>query len=329
MLGIFQVFMSIIYGEGKNAFDRLNDEIARSYRKQLDRARDTDVTSTSRSLQKHESNSAFTDAERNVTYDRQKMLLTSLSFDQMDSRRSTIKSAYATTCQWLLNHPAYLDWTDPEKLHEHCGFSWINGKPGAGKSTLVKFAHARADRERHDGEILISFFFNARGEELERSTVGMYRALLFQLLSRAADLQKLLDDLYPASDHQIQFPAWTVESLCELLSAAIAKLGQRRLKCFIDALDECDEEEIRGMVDFFEDLGQKARANGMELYICFASRHYPAIDIQNGQHLTLEDEPGHAEDLAKYVRSHLRAGKGKFIEEVRTEIQKKANGVFM
>jgi hypothetical protein len=38
LLGIFKVFMHALYGEGKNTFDRLNDEITRSYRKQLDRA---------------------------------------------------------------------------------------------------------------------------------------------------------------------------------------------------------------------------------------------------------------------------------------------------
>jgi hypothetical protein len=102
LLGIFRVFMPVLYGEGKNAFDRLNDEISRSFRKQLDRARQTYVTPTSRSLQKHEPDSTFNDTEGIASCNRQKMLLASLSFHQMDSRRSTIKSAYATTCQWLL-----------------------------------------------------------------------------------------------------------------------------------------------------------------------------------------------------------------------------------
>ena len=328
LLGIFEVFMHPIYGEGKNAFVRLNDEIRKSHKRQLDLPGQAYISSLPRSLQKPDHDSVFDDTQGTVSNDRQQ-LLTSLSFHQMDSRRSTIKRAYATTCQWLLQHPAYLDWIDSKKLEEHCGFLWINGKPGAGKSTLIKFVHACADEKRSNGEILISFFFNARGEELERSTVGMYRALLFQLLDRAPDLQTILDDLYPASNHQSQSPTWTIESLCELLSAAVSKLGQRRLKCFIDALDECNEQDVREMIDFFEDLGQKARDNGTELYICFASRHYPAIDIQNGRRLILEDELGHAEDLAKYIRSHLRAGKGKYIEDVRTEIHDKANGVFM
>ena len=107
--------------------------------------------------------------------------LTSLSFEQMDSRRSTIKTAYSTTCQWLLKHPAYLDWVDPHHLQEHRGFLWINGKPGAGKSTLIKFAYAHAGRQGHEHEVLVSFFFNARGNKLERSTVGMYRSRRYRL----------------------------------------------------------------------------------------------------------------------------------------------------
>jgi hypothetical protein len=83
------------------------------------------------------------------------------------------------------------------------------------------------------------------------------------------------------------------------------------------------------MIVFFEELGQNALGNGSQLYIWFASRHYPAIDIRSGRQLTMEDEQGHIGDLAKYVHSHLRAGKGKYIEEVTTQIWEKANGVFM
>ena len=329
LLGIFDVFMSPIYGEGEKAFVRLKDKIGKSYRSQLDEIGQTFFTSKSYHLGYHEANSASITTEETLLHDRRKNLLASLTFDQMDSRRSTIKSAYSTTCKWLLKHPAYLDWIDPNKLHQHHGFLWINGKPGAGKSTLMKFAHAYADRERPEHEILVSFFFNARGDNLERSTFGMYRALLFHLLNRAADLQMVLDEFHSSSGYQSQYPAWTIELLRELLSAAIARLGQRRLKCFIDALDECDEEQIREMVVFFEQLGQNAIENGSQLYICFASRHYPTIDIRTGRQLVLEDEHGHDEDLVKYVQSHLRAGKGKYVEEIKTSVREKANGVFM
>ncbi|KIW22450.1 uncharacterized protein PV07_12334 [Cladophialophora immunda] len=328
LLGIFDVSMPPIYGEGDKAFDRLKDEIAKAYRRQLEGIGQGPVPSNSSNLVVRSLRSTSNSIVEPTLLDRRKMILASLGFDQMDSRRSTIKPAYSTTCQWLLKHSAYRDWNDPEQIHHHRGFLWINGKPGAGKSTLVKFALARAAKARPESEILLSFFFNARGDELEYSTVGMYRALLFQLLTATADLQELLDDLDDMEDRG-DSSVWTTERLCGLLSAAVTRLGHRRLKCFIDALDECDEQQIQDMVFFFEELGQTALDHGTQLYVCFVSRHYPTIDIRNGGQLTLEYEDGHAEDLGKYIQSHLRAGKGKVIEEVRTQIREKANGVFL
>nr|KAK5433266.1 hypothetical protein LTR18_010904 [Exophiala xenobiotica] len=325
--GIFNVSMPPVYGERENAFHRLTSEIVRTYGRRLEGIWQSIVASDSRDVVRDTGPTSTPTAEATLL-DRRKTMLASLGFEQMDSRRSTIRTAYSTTCQWLLRHPDYLDWIDPQKIHEHCGFLWINGKPGAGKSTLVKFAHASADRARPESEIILSFFFNARGDELEKSTVGMYRALLFQLLTTMPDLQDLLDDVSHVTG-QSGSPVCTVETLCELLSAATARLGHRQLKCFIDALDECDEQQVQDMIAFFEELGQATLNHGSQLYICFASRHYPTINIRSGRQLTLEYEDGHAEDLEKYVQSHLRAGKGKVIEEVRTQIRDKANGVFL
>ena len=316
LLGIFEVFMTPIYGEGDNALVRLKDEIGKSYRYQLDGIGQSLTPLKASGLD-------------NAVIEPREDIMSLLYFDQMDSRRSTIKSAYSNTCTWVLTHAAYTDWMDPEKLEIHNGFLWINGKPGAGKSTLVKFSHAHAERENVEGEVIISFFFNARGEDLERSTSGMYRTLLFQLLKKMPELQDTCNKIYASLKYHNRGSIWTVELLCKLLSGAIAKLGHRRLKCFIDALDECDEQQVQDMIVFFEDLGQTALQGGQEVYICFASRHYPTIDIRNGCQLILEDQIGHSEDMAEYIRSHLRAGKGKYIEDVRIQIQEKANGVFM
>ncbi|RYP68603.1 hypothetical protein DL771_006575 [Monosporascus sp. 5C6A] len=253
----------------------------------------------------------------------------SFRFEQIDSRQTNIKTAHAKTCEWLLHHPGYMTWLDPTKFSQHNGFLWIKGKPGAGKSTLMKFAYLRAKRKTTQNGVTASFFFNARGDELERSTAGMYRSLLLQLLERLPDLQEVLDTPDLVLRYQRRSFAWETQMLCNLFVEAIERLGQRPLTCFIDALDECGEDQVRAMIEDFENLGQHSFETGTKLSICFSSRHYPHIDIQHGQQLILEDQIGHGQDLEKYVRNKLRAGTGKFVEEIRTEVLKKAAGVFM
>ncbi|RYP80768.1 hypothetical protein DL770_006088 [Monosporascus sp. CRB-9-2] len=242
---------------------------------------------------------------------------------------ANIKAAHKESCEWLLQHPDYVDWLEPTKFSQHNGFLWIKGKPGAGKSTLMKFAYSQATKRPPHNGVVTSFFFNARGDELEKSTAGMYRSLLLQLLENLPDLQKVLDTSDLALRHQRSLPTWETDILCALFADAIGQLGQQSLTCFIDALDECDEDQVRAMIEDFEKLGQHALETGTKLYICFSSRHYPHIDIQHGQQLILEDQIGHGQDLEKYVRNKLRAGTGKFLEEIRTEILRKAAGVFM
>ncbi|KAH0022815.1 purine and uridine phosphorylase, partial [Aureobasidium melanogenum] len=102
-----------------------------------------------------------------------RMKLKTLNFKQLDARQATIKIAHAATCEWLFSKSEYLNWQNEDKIPEHHGFLWIKGKPGAGKSTIMKFAYSTA-RENARGPIVISYFFNARGESLEKSTIGMY-----------------------------------------------------------------------------------------------------------------------------------------------------------
>ena len=146
LLGIFDIHMPLIYGEGrKKALNRLQKETKESLKDEL----------------------------LPLNEEQKRMLLDSLRFDQIDTRQITIKNAHAKTCKWLLEKSEYLNWLDATKLGKHHGFLWIKGKPGTGKSTLMKFALINARKTMKD-RIVISFFFNARGEYIEKSTVGIY-----------------------------------------------------------------------------------------------------------------------------------------------------------
>ena len=174
-------------------------------------------------------------------------VLQSLKFDEISDRFSTINQAHAKTCHWLSEKEEYKAWRNTAEMSRHNGFLWIKGKPGAGKSTLMKWAFQYAQKS-HREDIIISFFFNARGgERLERSTEGMYRSLLVQLLEKVMRLQNVLDEQRPRDN-------WPVEVLSGLFREAVMTLGDACLTCYIDALDECSEAEIRDMIEFFEEL---------------------------------------------------------------------------
>ncbi|KAF4884398.1 putative ankyrin repeat protein [Colletotrichum fructicola] len=261
----------------------------------------------------------------NYASERRERLLASLTFSQIDTRKTNIGTAHATTCRWLLQHADYRDWLDPEMQSQNHGFLWIRGKAGAGKSTMMKFLFLETKKKANTPTA--SFFFNARGDYLEKSITGMYRSILLQLLKLFPDRQSVLDDTDIIPWSQQDCPNLNV--LKELLRGAVMALGQRSFTCFIDALDECDEQEVRDMVQYFEDLTKNTTDNSIPFRVCFSSRPYPYIDIRQGALLTLEDQKGHTEDLTKYVKNRLNVRNPTLLAELQTKILDKAGGIFM
>jgi hypothetical protein len=260
--------------------------------------------------------------------EQKRILLNSLRFDQIDTRQMTIKTAHAKTCKWLLKKSEYLDWLDVTKQGEHHGFLWIKGKPGTGKSTLMKFAFANTRKVMKD-RIVISFFFNARGADLEKSTLGMYRSLLFQLLERLPELQCVFESLGFATWNRTGHQSWSIESLKDLFEQAMRLLGQFSVGCFIDALDECAEGQIRDMVTFFQHLGELAMLTHTPFQVLFSSRHYPYITIRKGLDLVLEGQEGHNQDITSYIDNELKIGHSNLANQIKAELQEKASGIFM
>ncbi|RKK76731.1 hypothetical protein BFJ69_g6680 [Fusarium oxysporum] len=255
-------------------------------------------------------------------------ILKSLDFEQIDARKLIIKAAHSKTCRWFLKHPDYLSWIDRQQTSQHNGFLWIRGKPGAGKSTIMKFIYLESKKnDRKHQSLTTSFFFNARGEVLEKTVSGMYRSLLLQLFHGFPDLECVLDDPDLLPRNQRGCPPLNV--LKDLLGATVAKLGQRSFRCFIDALDECDEQQVMDLVEYFEELAEQCTEDNINLRICFSSRHYPYIDIRFGIRIILEEQIGHGSDLENYIKTHLRIKDRSILAELQQKMLEKAAGVFL
>jgi hypothetical protein len=245
-----------------------------------------------------------------------------LKFDGMDMRRATIKLPHGSTCQWFFDSPEYRKWREDTYLEEHHGFLWIRGKPGTGKSTLMRLAVKYADRSFPE-DLRISFFFNAKGLLLERSIEGMYRSLLHQVLVQCPALESHFHQV--GHDHA----TWPVELLEEYFRDCVLQLGTGTLTCHIDALDECEESHVRGLVEFFEGLGSMAVSAGVQMRVCFASRHYPRISISRCVHLVLDGLKGHRQDIETYVRSNLKVAELALRDQLVKEITARSHDIFL
>jgi ankyrin repeat protein len=260
--------------------------------------------------------------------DQKKTLMISLSFAQMDARQMTISTAHTETCTWLLETIQYRNWMDTTKMREHHGFLWLKGNAGTGKSTLMKFAWANV-RSTMPDHIILSYFFNARGEDMEKSTTGTYQSLLLQLLERLPALQDVFNSLGISTSNINPSRQWDIESLKSMLQLAIKKLGSSSVVCFIDALDECEEAQIRDMVHFLERTSDMAMAGNINFRVCLSSRHYPHITMRHALELVLEQQYGHTQDIASYVKTELRIGSSSIAQQIRVELQEKASGIFL
>jgi hypothetical protein len=253
-------------------------------------------------------------------------LIRVLCFDHMNSRFDTMHPALEGTCEWLFEREEYKAWRDPNKVSTHHGFLWIKGKPGTGKSTLMRSAYIHGVDTFAD-DIIVSYFFGSHVTKLQSSAEGLYRSVLCRLLETqpelSASLQKL--GLHLDREHSV----WNNELLKFLLRKAVLALDTKRLTCYVDAVDECGYSEAQDVVDFFKVLREVAHKAGIEVRVLLSSRHYPQVDLRCCSKIILEDEIKHQIDLSRYVESELRIGESSQARKIRSIIQQRASGVFL
>jgi hypothetical protein len=174
----------------------------------------------------------------------------------------------------------------------------------------MRFAYEAHKKKKARGKLkasqvlMASFFFHARGEELQKSIEGMYRSLVFQLLKGFPDLQDLLDDTELLPEGEVGCPS--LDQLQVLLERGVARIGNRQFICYVDALDECAEKDVASIVRVFQDLAEEQNQECCRFRVFFSSRHYPHIQARIGLQLKLERTFGHTEDLTRYACHRLQ-----------------------
>ncbi|KAL8402645.1 hypothetical protein RB596_009127 [Gaeumannomyces avenae] len=253
--------------------------------------------------------------------------LRSLAFQDMDGRPNDIANAADGTCEWLLEHETLKQWTRQPR-----GLLWIKGKPGSGKSTLMKYALRALPSIYGTDTLAFSFFFHGRGNELQRTPLGLLRSLLHQLLKHVPGALPDLIDYYEKKRKTEGEPGekwqWDLQPLRDFLKSSLPKILERfPVILFIDALDECGEKPARELISQFESLLSSVPPNGSQFGVCFSCRQYPILQLRDGLTVLLDTEEAHTQDIATFVKAcvstnHLNADVGDLVI-------KSAQGVFM
>lgn len=190
-----------------------------------------------------------------------KLVLESLRFPQMHERAQQIESAHEKTYSWIFqaNERNMRRWDDPvawlSSSTEARQIYWISGKPGAGKSTLVRFLREKLDEKEHmtpwsQGYSVIraSYYSWSPGNKLQKSLEGLLRSLLLQILEKKPDLiPDVIDDTKWSSAQRslINFTDWTNLELLSSLERCIRGLHGLfiRVLFFVDGLDEFESSD--------------------------------------------------------------------------------------
>jgi ankyrin repeat protein len=205
----------------------------------------------------------------------------------------------------------------------------VKGHPGSGKSTLLKYAMSQ---NQTTNMISLAFFFNGRGSPLEKSTSGLYRSLLHQLLQYDSPTKLEIAQLYKnrilsQGDYE---KAWTWhEKELELwVKQILTSKSIPPLQVYIDALDEGGKEAAMKLVFYFQNIVRQKPEGSCSLHICLSCRHYPLIARTVDLEITVEDMNN--DDIAQYTTTHFLNGgvRKKTAQLLQRAISTKANGIF-
>ncbi|OAL37221.1 hypothetical protein AYO20_03397 [Fonsecaea nubica] len=277
-------------------------------------------------------------------------ILKSLVFERMAARYSAIAEAHKDTFKWIFE-PSRWPSSDPRsgiRFHEWLthgeGIYWVSGKPGSGKSTLMKYLYDCSETLQRleawaDGSRLVTagFFFWISGSDMQKSQLGLLRQVLFDILKTFPDWIPIIClERWARSRHGFQ-AEWTMLELNEafrrLSHLTIRDENPSKLCIFVDGLDEYDGDPL----DIMKTIQNIARIDNVK--VCISSRPWNCFEDVFGQDprnkLYLQDLT--KTDIALYAREKLdevanfstMTTEVARMERLVSEIVSRAQGVFL
>jgi hypothetical protein len=247
----------------------------------------------------------------------QHRILRQLIFPAMHNREDSIHDAVEGTFEWILDadqseesaeveqdaqsdlqartRELYINW-----LREGHGIFHISGKAGSGKSTLMRLlaSHPRTKQQLEvwAGNKTLGvakfFFWESSGDPLQKSLQGLYRSILFEILSQCPDL---MPHVFPdqwqilsggEGDSSVEATLFRPRMIQDAFDLLVTKtsIEEYKLCIFIDGLDEYEGDSFDHR-RFAESL--QTWCTGESIKICISCRPYDAFTNAFSSALTI------------------------------------------
>jgi hypothetical protein len=270
----------------------------------------------------------------------------SLWFPTIDGRFEDIAKAHRDSFSWVFRDPdlstrpwdSFHDWLKRGK-----GVYWVTGKPGSGKSTLMKYLYSNPqtmktleEYSKNEEIVFASFFFWNSGVRAQMTHDSLLRALLFRILKQCPQLiPAVLREQITEVNYKLLKTGglhWTLPQLKRAFDRLTTK-KDLRIKFFfaIDGLDEYEGDQnelatwIRNIASPYFKIVASSRPWNVFMDVF---RGLPRLRVQD---LTFKDISAYVEDrLSKNERMYQLMEKDPYNgRALATEIVTKSSGVFL
>ncbi|KAF4943648.1 hypothetical protein FGADI_13275 [Fusarium gaditjirri] len=243
--------------------------------------------------------------------------------------RSEITEDSTRSHQRWRHRDSFIDW-----LKSDLPVYWISGKPGSGKSTLMKFIVSdsrtlEALKEWNKDAIIIAHFFWKPGSTMQHSFKGLLCSLLCLILKNDksishSSLQRLIKD----KDGKESPSDWDQRELRDLL-LYYRNHSSQPICIFIDALDEISPEQ-----DTLDTLHVLGALISPTIKICVSSRPERLFRLHLQGKPSLEIHKLTRPDIEQYSKVSIRDSillepQGLKISDLARRIGEMSQGVFL
>ena len=286
--------------------------------------------------------------------------LGSLDSIEARSRIENVEDAYGGTFEWIFDPEiGFHDWLQGKDLNTRY---WIHGKPGSGKSTLMKFAQKHHLTKnfllQYHGSpwVIAAYFFHDRGIEIQKSLLGFLRETLYQILQQQRKIFPLIYPVYHRSylssigapeskntEDKLKESAyklrskWSLGDLQEaLLLIASASTFDINICIFTDALDEHDGNH-RDLLSTLDRLSQLTDNQFFRLRLCLAGRQENVFKDAFRDCAGFSIHEHTTDDIVQYTKGRMQnAMRGNLTEDgelglsaLIADVIERAEGVFL